>query len=65
MLNHVVQARNVRYSAMHNKHSWVQLVFIIELAIITMIGASSLEYGNRILNYSAPSLIGKTPTKTP
>ena len=56
MINHVSQARSVRETATHNGLSWITLLFLLEMGIITFFGVLMLQTGTAALNITLPVL---------
>lgn len=56
MINKVSEARSIRETATHNNLSWITLLFLLEMGIITFFGVMLLQNGSRLLNFMLPLL---------
>jgi hypothetical protein len=56
MINKVSEARSIRETATHNGLSWITLLFLLEMALITFVGVTLLQNGSRVLNIMLPVL---------
>eukprot|EP01043_Picozoa_sp_COSAG02_P061683 COSAG02_NODE_8338_length_2609_cov_1.978486_1_plen_612_part_00 len=56
MINKVSEARSIRETATHNSVSWITLLFLLEMGIITFFGVMMLQNGSELLNVVLPLL---------
>lgn len=56
MINKVSEARSIRETATHNSLSWITLLFLLEMGIITFFGVMMLQNGSELLNFLLPLL---------
>ncbi len=56
MINKVTEARSIRETATHNNLCWINLLFLLEMGIITFFGVLLLQSGTQTLNIVLPLL---------